>query len=154
MKKFIGLLLCLGLLITCVNICYADSWNNRKNKVKQLLKKNNLVNSDRFELTYAQKITDRMSNHFVYILKDTKTGIEYLLYTIGDGDCTKIDKLAMTPLLQPMTCPMPMNGQCMPMANKMQVSDKALDTKQATAKETADESLTQVSSDQPGVMKK
>lgn len=100
MKRIIGLMLCLGILLACVSISYADSWNARKNKVKQLLKKNNLISSNRFELVYGQKITDRMSNHFVYILQDTQTGMEYLLYTIGDGNSTIINNLAISPLLQ------------------------------------------------------
>jgi hypothetical protein len=100
MKKIIGVMLCLAILLGVVSVSYADSWNARKNKVKQLLKKNNLISSDRFELVYGQKITDRMSNHFVYILQDTQTGMEYLLYTIGDGNSTIINNLAITPLLQ------------------------------------------------------
>ncbi|MBU1045265.1 MAG: hypothetical protein KJ915_12820 [Candidatus Omnitrophica bacterium] len=99
MKKIIIGLVCLGFIIGITDISSADSWNARKNKVKQLLKKNNLVGSDRFELVYAQKITDRMSNHFVYILQDELTKREYLIYTVGDGDSTAINNLAITPLL-------------------------------------------------------
>ncbi|MBU1086935.1 MAG: hypothetical protein KKD05_05380 [Candidatus Omnitrophica bacterium] len=101
MKKIIIGLICLGFILGIADISFAESWNARKNKVKQLLKKNNLVSSDRFELVYAQKITDRMSNHFVYILQDSQTGMEYLIYTVGDGNSTIINNLAISPLLLP-----------------------------------------------------
>ncbi|MFH1061504.1 MAG: hypothetical protein V1747_01290 [Candidatus Omnitrophota bacterium] len=114
MKKIIGLVVCLGILFASVSISYADSWNARKNKVKQMLKKNNLVTSDRFELVYAQKLTDRMANHFVYILQDTQTGMEYLVYTVGDGDSTQINNLAISPLLQNSLL-----GQPTPSVNKI-----------------------------------
>ncbi len=106
MKKIIIGLLCLGFIISIADISFADSWNARKNKVKKLLKKKNLVSSDRFELTYGQKVTDRMSNHFVYILRDSKTNMEYLIYAVGDGDSTSINNLAITPLLLAMPPPM------------------------------------------------
>jgi len=135
MKKVIISLFCLCFVFSITDITFADSWNDRKSKIKKILKKKNLINSDRFELTYGQKVTDRMSNHFVYILRDSKTDMEYLIYTVGDGDSTSINNIAITPLLPAMPPPMmpSFSKDMMPSISanntdkKLEKSDKAED---------------------------
>ena len=98
MKKTIIWGLCGLILLSACGKVFAGSWDERKKQTQQLLKKSNLVTADRFELVYGQKITDRMSNHFAYILKDNETGVEYLIYTVGTGDSTAVENLGICPL--------------------------------------------------------
>jgi hypothetical protein len=100
MKKIACFFIMALLVFSFVMESRAGTWDERKASTQKLLKKYNMVTEDRFEIVYAQKITDRISNHFAYILKDTETGVEYLIYTVGKGDATLIENMAITPLLK------------------------------------------------------